>query len=49
MPIAATLASGITGDELIDAMNERVKAKVVAAMRPAQPQRPSPVPLMLGQ
>lgn len=48
-PLLNTLASGVTGDELIDAMNEKVKARVMAAMLAAQPQRPSPVPLMLGQ
>ena len=48
-PLTATLSSGITGEELIDAMNEKVRVKVMDAMRAAQPTRPAPVPLMLGQ
>jgi hypothetical protein len=49
MPMAATLASGITADELIAAMNEKVKAKVMDAMRASQPQGAAVVPLLLGQ
>lgn len=48
-PITAALASGVSTEDLITAMNQKIKAKVIAAMLTSQARRSAPVPLMLGQ